>query len=284
MENDLKHLVNMSRNVGAQVAYVQGGGGNTSLKTDNASMFIKASGKFLADIDAQTGFLPVDWQNMNLSIDDCRTNADYDALLMACSLAADKTIRPSIETGLHSNLGRCVIHTHSVWANLLTCSREGERIMRDLFKDAIWVPYATPGLALTRAVAKRVKLQKNVTVFLQNHGILVSDESEGAALAAHEAVTTAIRRRFPALEEFDEDNKDQSAVDLAGLLFPDQAVYQSNPTLAASRAGCETMRACSFLQDRSARAGLTLNYIDEYEKEVLLNLNSEKYRQGLVIS
>lgn len=282
MSSDLKRLVKISRSLGARVAYVQGGGGNTSLKINNGNMLIKASGKLLVNIDEQTGFLPVDWKSINSSIHECKTNADYDAMLMRCLLSDDKSVRPSIETGLHAKLGKCVIHTHSVWANLLTCSREGKKIMSDLFKDAIWVPYATPGLALTRAVEKRVKTKKNVIVFLQNHGILVSAENEEAALARHEAVTASIRIRFSELKEFDEDNTDQFIVDLNGMLFPDQVVYNSDPFISASSAGRETLRAYYFLKDRIERAGLTLNYIHESEKEILLNLNSEKYRQELV--
>ena len=100
MNHKLDQLNKISRAVGGQVAYVQGGGGNTSLKTNDTVMFIKASGRFLADIDIETGFLPVDWRRLNDEIDLCETNVDYDQLLTECTLSNNVGIRPSIETGL----------------------------------------------------------------------------------------------------------------------------------------------------------------------------------------
>jgi len=40
--------------------------------------------------------------------------------------------RPSVEVGFHSFLSRCVIHTHSVYANLLCCSEEGRGIADEI--------------------------------------------------------------------------------------------------------------------------------------------------------
>jgi len=283
MSCNLDDLVRVSQALGAKVAYVQGGGGNTSFKTTDQTMYIKASGKFLVDITDDTGFLPVDWPMLQAQIQTCQTEQDYNALLSAAMLSEDTVARPSIETGFHAILDRCTLHSHSVWANLLTCAQEGEEYVNCLFPNAIWVPYKTPGLSLTKAISTRILGQKHVTVFLENHGVVVSGPNATVALAMHEAVTVTVRAAFPDIAAFDEAKLDAPTVDVGGLLVPDQAVYHSSPTLANSRAGRETMRLCAFLMDSIPNAGLTVNYIDTAERDVLLNMDSEKFRQTLVL-
>ena len=282
MSSDIEKLVHISNAVGCQVAYVQGGGGNTSLKTSDTQMFIKASGKFLADIKDETGFLPVDWTILCNQIDACESEADYGALLAASTLIKGSTQRPSIETGFHAILDRCTLHSHSVWANLLACAHDGKELVRRLFPTAIWVPYATPGLDLTKAIFERLDGAKQVTIFLQNHGIVVSGPDTETAHGMHHAVTETIRNAYPSLMNFDETTNDVGEVKIGGLLFPDQAIYHSDPVLADSRAGRETMRACAFLIDRMNHADLKVQYIKDTERDVLLNMESEKFRQKLV--
>ncbi len=282
MSSGIDKLVHISNAIGSQIAYVQGGGGNTSLKTTETQMFIKASGKFMADIEDETGFLPVDWTILRDQVNACENEADYGALLAASTLVDDSMQRPSIETGFHAILGRCTLHSHSVWANLLACAQDGESLVRRLFPTAIWVPYATPGLALTKAVFERLDGAKHVTIFLQNHGIVVSGPDTDTALTMHRAVTDTIRTAYPGLVDFDEVSDDAGEIKIGGLLFPDQAVYHADPVLADSRAGHEVMRACAFLIDRMNHADITVQYIDDTERDILLNMESEKFRQKLV--
>lgn len=282
MNSYMDKLVHLSNVIGSQVAYVQGGGGNTSLKTSDTLMYIKASGKFLADIEDETGFLPVDWTMLSDQVGVCESEADYGALLAASTLVEGSTQRPSIETGFHAILDRCTLHSHSVWVNLLACAQDGEVLVRRLFPAAIWVPYATPGLALTKAISERLEGAKNGTIFLQNHGIIVSGPDTDTAHAMHRAITDTIRAAYPALVDFDEAADDVDETEIGGLLFPDQAIYHADPVLADSRAGRETMRACAFLIDRMNYADLTVQYIDDAERDVLLNMESEKFRQKLV--
>ena len=284
MEYEKKTLVSLSNHIGSKVAYVQGGGGNTSLKTSKKNMLIKASGTFLADVHDETAFLEVDWPIIKANLDTCKTEADYQALLTASVLSDRGSARPSIETGFHAILECCTLHSHSVWANLLTCTVEGEALVSELFPSAIWVPYATPGLPLSREISDRIIGSKKVTLFLQNHGVVVSGPDVATTEAMHEAVTTTIRSAFPNLINFDEGDSDLSEVEIGGLLFPDQVIYHSNPKLAGSRAGRETMRACEFLVDRIPQAALTPNYINILEQDILKNMEAEKFRQKVATS
>ena len=282
MDGGLSKLTEVSINLGRRVAYVQGGGGNTSLKTTDSKMFIKASGTFLADLKDAAGFLPVDWRMLRSQLNDCISEQDYSALLAASVMVSNNSARPSIETGFHAILDKCVLHSHSIWANLLSCTVEGENLVYSLFPQAIWVPYVTPGLALTKKISKKTGVNKKQIIFLQNHGIIISAPDPESAWAMHESVTRSIRNAYPAITDFDETQNFTSSITTDGLLFPDQAIYHSKPELSKTRAGYETAQACSFLLKSVAKVGLTLCYIEDSERDVLLNMESEKFRQKLV--
>ncbi|MDR6192205.1 class II aldolase/adducin family protein [Agrobacterium sp. CMT1] len=282
MVADLQTLVTISRQLGSEVGYIQGGGGNTSLKVNDDEMYIKASGRSLAEVDAENGFLAVNWRQVKAGLSTCETEGTYSELLAESSFSADKTVRPSIETGFHALLGRCVVHSHSVWSNILNCSEEGPAIIGKLFPNALWIEYETPGLHLTKAIMARTNKLDQQILFLQNHGLIVWADDEKNASILHQSVNDKIREHFNGGLQF-------PAADVAvplsfrdGLLFPDQAVYQSNIDLAHSRAGRETMLACDFILHNIIKLGLTVNFIRSSEKDVLLNLETEKYRQRLI--
>jgi len=268
---DRAALVAASRALGADVAAIQGGGGNTSLKRGGA-MAIKASGRTLADID-DGGFVEVDWRALVAGLGACADEADYAALLARCAAAG---ARPSIETGFHALLGICVLHSHSVWANLLTCAEDGAARVATLFPGAVWVPYATPGLALTARVAALVERQPEV-LFLQNHGLIVVGAGPAEALVRHGAVVARIRAAYPAVPDFAAN----AVGDVPGLLFPDQAVFHADPALAATRAGAETLAAARWLARAVPAAGLTLRWLPAGEAAVLTDMEAEKHRQRM---
>lgn len=279
---DLEQLVTMSRELGSEVGYVQGGGGNTSLKVNDDEMYIKASGRFLADVDAEKGFLSVKWPLVKSGLSRCETERDYSQLLADSSYTADKTIRPSIETGFHALLGRCVIHSHSVWANILNCTHEGPAIVRELFPNALWVDYETPGLSLTKGIMARLSQPAQQIIFLQNHGLVVWGNDEKSAASLHQSVNEKIIQHFNKRLPFPAAAAVIPASLREELLFPDQAVYQTDPGLAQSRAGRETALACDFILHNILELGLTVNFIRKSEKKLLLNLETEKYRQRLI--
>ena len=56
----LENFRKVSSSVGARAAYVQGGGGNTSVKLEGGLMAIKASGYWLKDIDIDKAYAVLD--------------------------------------------------------------------------------------------------------------------------------------------------------------------------------------------------------------------------------
>ena len=156
--------------------------------------------------------------------------------------------RPSIETGFHAFLDKYVIHTHSVYVNVLACSREGkglfEKICGGNFK-LILVDYANPGFNLTLAVSKAIEnLGKGIKIlFLQNHGLVVSGEELASCLEEYKFIDSSLKNFFKA-EKYptpkikknnqgfasDTDWLKKYIVgckpgDFDGIMFPDQIVY-----------------------------------------------------------
>ena len=60
MDKDLQDLIRMSNEVGSDPDLVQGGGGNTSVKTPDGRMYVKASGTALGEMSEEAGYRLVD--------------------------------------------------------------------------------------------------------------------------------------------------------------------------------------------------------------------------------
>jgi rhamnose utilization protein RhaD (predicted bifunctional aldolase and dehydrogenase) len=158
MDKALRDLIRISDATGKDPALVQGGGGNTSVKTDDGKyMFIKASGSALKDMNAEHG-----WRRLRLDkvieiVKDkqlaklpaqTREQEIVNRLLLACDDKIASDVRPSIETPLHAILGKCVIHLHPVAVLSYACAKNGQREIEKLFKGEkyppLWIPYVMP--------------------------------------------------------------------------------------------------------------------------------------------
>lgn len=260
MENNLLlGLEKISQYAGAREDYTQGGGGNTSVKLDGRVMAVKASGFQLNEITAENGYVLVDYKKISEYYEKVDKTKDLEkesaAFVRECVIKKEGEVplRPSVEAGFHSLLKRFVIHTHSVYANILCCSAEGERIAGEIFSrlsySYIWLPYIDPGFALTVKMLDKIKAAGAVpdAVFMENHGFIVCADDEDAAIKIHEDINNAIRahlslssvypltRLAPAEGGFTggegelSDYIRESAVDFKlfddVILYPDQLVY-----------------------------------------------------------
>ena len=122
----LTDLLHISHQVGRQVELVQGGGGNTSVKTAQGEMYIKASGTTLQAMSAERGWVKMDH---NTSV----VTQDNDGQL------------PSMEWPMHLLLPRVVIHVHAVYLNVYNCQVGGVAQLAELLKqfEPIIISYAT---------------------------------------------------------------------------------------------------------------------------------------------
>ena len=268
MKNTIKDLIEISQYAGNRVDYTQGGGGNTSVKGEGGVMLIKASGFRLTDIAETTGFVAVDGQKIRdyYSSVDLSVQKDYEKESAEVSkgsivaLEGIQTLRPSVEVGFHAILKKYVIHTHSVYANLLTCAIKGEEIAKEVFKDAdfgyVFLPYIDPGFTLTLKMSDAIEEFKKANgkapevIFMKNHGLVVNADSVMRVKALHTDVNERIRAYFKLEDNFravnlvQEDAKFVSktpvikdfiaerGLDKALLdkypLYPDQLVYLNN--------------------------------------------------------
>lgn len=193
----------MSHAVGSRVDYVQGGGGNTSVKFSDGSMAIKASGFCLSDIEDDAAYSVLNYKDIvsfyleHEPQDFPDVEAAGAAKVKSSILTIDglPQLRPSVEAGFHSLLPAYVIHSHSVYANLAACAKEGRDIVNEAFKNAAYtvgfVPYTDPGARLSFIIRDEIKRVESETgkapsvIIMQNHGIIAAADTAGAAQVIH---------------------------------------------------------------------------------------------------
>ena len=202
MDKSVAELIRISRVVGSDVKLVQGGGGNTSVKTDDGKrMVIKASGTTLSNMSRTEGWRRVEIRRALDMLDDkklagldanARETEVVNRLMLSCDDGVTGGARPSVETPLHAMLGKVVIHLHPWAIGAYVNARGGRERLEKLFRDEkqppLWVPYVDPGFTLARALARLVNNyvsqfgRKPAIVFLERHGLIVSADTSDAAL------------------------------------------------------------------------------------------------------
>ena len=202
MNKALKELIRISNVVGKDPSLVQGGGGNTSLKTDDGkNMYIKASGTALKDMGAKQGWRRMAVEQTRAIITDesvaaleaqTRELEVTNRLLLVCNDDLKTIARPSVEAHLHSFLKKCVIHLHPNVVGAFVNAKNGKAILEKLFADQklppLWVPYTDPGFMLARRIASLVDDYAGVhgdkpsILFLEKHGLFVTENTPNAAL------------------------------------------------------------------------------------------------------
>ena len=202
MDKALADLMRISNKTGVDPTLVQGGGGNTSVKTEDGQyMYIKASGTALKDMNAKQG-----WRRLRLDLarsvvldkslakmDPKRREPEVvNRLLLACDDKIKTVARPSVEAHLHAWLDKCVIHLHPSAAGAYHNAKNGRAMLEKLFKDEplppLWVPYTDPGFMLARKIARLVEDYQHrfgkspAILFLHKHGLFITAKTADGAL------------------------------------------------------------------------------------------------------
>lgn len=159
--------------IGLAPTLVQGAGGNVSWK-DGDTLWIKASGTWLADARVKDIFVPVDLTDLQIEI-------KAGNFSVVPKVKSDSKLKPSIETLLHALMPhRVVIHVHAIEA-LAYLVRENSVIeikekLKFLSRWAI-VGYQKPGEPLAKAVANAlVNLPDVQILLLQSHGVVIGGD------------------------------------------------------------------------------------------------------------
>ena len=305
----------LSAELGSAPLRVQGPGGNTSIKGGD-TMWIKASGTELAEAEDRDIFVAVD-------LDAARAEAHGAGDGSCKDTVIDKMqgLRPSIETTFHAALPwRVIAHTHSIATLVHAVSRKGRQIADEKLAGLPMarVPYAKPGLPLTREILARTTEETRVFV-LENHGLIVCGPDVGETSALMEEVETRLAMpcvdvdvttpEAPAPSGFVWAEESWIARDaraarlaLAGSYYPDHVVFLgpalpaadhegTPPALLIEGTGIALREAATPSQRAMLRclSDLLARLPEDWTPEAigpdaeaeLLDWDAEKYRQAL---
>jgi rhamnose utilization protein RhaD (predicted bifunctional aldolase and dehydrogenase) len=179
------------------------GEGNTSLRLDDQTFAVKASGSNLASLQP-TDLTTCRFDRLLPLLDaTAATDAEIDNVLFA-SRVNEAAKKPSIEALFHAYLltmpgVACVGHVHAIAVNQILCSpRARDYAERRACPDeivmcgieSVFVPYAEPGLGLAQSIRREVQAFVQRTgrapkiILLQNHGIIAVGPSPKAVLGS----------------------------------------------------------------------------------------------------
>ncbi|MBE6925222.1 MAG: class II aldolase/adducin family protein [Ruminococcaceae bacterium] len=210
----LEEFARVSGIAGGRADYVQGGGGNTSVKLFGGLMAIKASGFCLSDITPNSAYAVLDGAAVREfyltsepeQFENVETAGSTKAKESVKVIEGLQQLRPSVEAGFHSILGTFVVHTHSVYANLAACAVDCKEICTAAFAgaDYSWgmVPYVDPGANLTFAIRNEMKRVEEETgkipsiIIMQNHGIIAHDDDPDVVLQLHADANERLAKAF----------------------------------------------------------------------------------------
>lgn len=181
--------------IGQDALLVQGAGGNVSWK-DGDTLWVKASGTWLANAAQQDIFVPVDLPHLRGAM----AQGGFD---VTPKVLGPSALRPSIETLLHALMPqRVVVHIHAVeiLAHLVR-SPAHDDLAGIMPSGLTWVevPYIKPGADLARAIAGRLAQQPAAdVVVLRNHGIVMGAPTVAGIVQLLDRLLQAFSSPLPA--------------------------------------------------------------------------------------
>ena len=213
MKPEISELIEISRYYGNNKDYVIAGGGNTSYKDEN-TIWIKASGQSLAELD-EDGLVAMSRERLKVislksySDDPVIREEQVKQDLSSAIPEPEKNKRPSVETSLHDIIQyRFVVHLHPSLINGVLCSRNARNLSFQLFGEkSLFVPYTDPGYTLfkkleTGIIDYRAKhLRDPQVILLENHGSFVSADTTEEIRQIYERLISAIESHVERLND-----------------------------------------------------------------------------------
>lgn len=181
-EVELQLLKKVTARAGNDPLLTQASTGNSSAKL-NGRLWIKASGKWMADAMDEDAFISLDLNDITACLQNGR---DPSAAFP----------RASLETAMHAVMPhRFVLHVHSVNA-IAWAVRQDAVAQLESRLDGMrwgWIPYAASGLPLARAIDAAIERRPDTDVFmLGNHGLVIGAED----VEMLEPLLREVRRRL----------------------------------------------------------------------------------------
>ena len=195
MTNPLDSLISMTRALGEPARdYVIIGEGNTSMRIDDESFYVKASGHQMRNID-ESGFVALRIAPILALLEAPPASLREEKAIAQAAVigaAAEGAPRPSVEVSFHAMLlHECEVpyigHTHPTAINQIMCSEHAADFAHQRrFPDeavlcgprSALTPYADPGLPLALVMRERVRAYLDAygeapkLILLENHGMI----------------------------------------------------------------------------------------------------------------
>jgi len=185
---NLKEINSFCEKVGNNRFLTQAAGGNVSLKVGN-SIYVKASGTWLAHANKQNIFAKLDYELIKSRIENRILSIPEAAI-------EDKSSKPSIETLMHVIMPKSiVVHLHAITPLAILVRKDADRILKEIFrdrKDFAFIEYIRPGEDLARAFINLEDINNIRIIFLKNHGIVINADSLEEIESLLNEVTTSI--------------------------------------------------------------------------------------------
>lgn len=230
----------LSTAVSSDYSFVQGGGGNVSIKTAE-DLIVKASGTRLSEATTSMGFVVL---NREVARECIKSGTSLQQAVAASSPSG----RPSIEAPLHVECGgKYVVHVHSVGAIAIGLIEDGFTFCAE--EGWQYVEYVLPGEPLLSALKSSENFSSPAGVsILANHGLLVWDNSLESCIKRVGLTEDKCRNYFADKNSSQDINKIKRGIDLdnnerldfgsvisdkwlrfisENTLCPDQAVFLS---------------------------------------------------------
>ncbi|HEV2114103.1 MAG TPA: class II aldolase/adducin family protein [Terriglobales bacterium] len=179
---ELSEIRELSERMGRNPLLIQASTGNSSIKLDGA-LWIKASGKWMADAKRDDFLIPLDLADVQQCV-----KKEVDP--------AERYAHASVETAMHAVLPqRVVLHVHSVnaiaWAVQKNAPLQLQKLLDGLCWQ--WIPYVPSGLPLAQEIGKALSVSADTDLFvLGNHGLVVA----GDDCSAVEALLSEVEQRL----------------------------------------------------------------------------------------
>ena len=178
--------------IGADPLLVQGAGGNASWK-DGDTLWVKASGTWLAEAELKNIFVPVNLSLLQAAL----SKHDFSVEPV---VASSSELRPSIETVLHALMPhRVVLHLHAVEILAHVVQDNAKERIKNLIGNSvrwIYVDYFKPGAELARAVSEQSTNTSDAdVVFLGNHGVVIGGEDVKDVASTLRTLTSKLQNK-----------------------------------------------------------------------------------------
>lgn len=291
-DSSLSEITAVSRQLGANAAYVLHGGGNTSIKgtahdvtgAPVDTIWVKGSGWNLATIEP-AGFAPLRRERL-LQVLKCEKLSDEQMVneLRQASLDASAPTA-SIEAMLHAFIpARVVLHSHADAIVALTNQpNSAERVQAILGDRVLVLPYVMPGFELARLVAEQSLVTDGSVdaLVLSNHGLFTFAEDTEVAFQRHRELVDRATRELGVLRWGDSGSEKERAgnTDELARFRSDLSRVAGRPMiLRQSRSGrAATFSARTDVEAATSRGTATPEHIIRTKREPLVGRNIDGY-------